>query len=113
MYSRKIQGLHPCSRSYLLHNVMGTMPIDDIIMSRILGLFIHGLNHENGFISNFFKNTLISNSSYMLDNINQILNRYNIKYMDLFSMNIHDVKKFTKSHILEPDWRCNIIKELI
>ena len=111
--SRKILGLHPCSRSYLLHNVMGTMPIDDIIMSRILGFFIHGLNHENGFISNFFKNTLISNSSYMLVNINQILNRYNIKYMDLFSMNIHDVKKVTKSHILEPDWRCNIIKELL
>ena len=111
--NRKILGMHPCTRSYLLHSIMDTMPIDDIIMNRILGFFIHGLHYENSFISSFFKNTLISNSSYMLVNINSILKRYNMKYIDLFSMDKSDVNRIIKCSILEPDWRCNIIKELL
>ena len=49
----------------------------------------------------------------MLVNINSILKRYNMKYIDLFSMDKSDVKKIIKCSILEPDWRCNIIKELL
>ena len=49
----------------------------------------------------------------MLVNINTILNRYNIKYIDLFSLNKSEVKKIIKSSILEPDWRCNIVKDLL
>ena len=56
--NRKILGMHPCTRSYMLHNIMDTMPIYDILMNRILGFFIHGLNHENSFISSFFKTLL-------------------------------------------------------
>ena len=111
--NRKILGMHQCTRSYLLHNLMNTLPIDDILMNRILGFFIHGLNHEDNFISGFFKNTLTCNSSYMLVNINSILKRYNIKYMNLFSMDKSDIKKIIKDSTPEPDWRCNIIKELL
>ena len=49
----------------------------------------------------------------MLVNINLILKRYNMKYIDIFSMDKNDVKKMIKCSILEPDWRCNIIKELL
>ena len=80
-------------------------------MNRILGFFIQELNHEDSFISGFFKKTLTCNSSYMLVNINSILKRYNIKYMDLFSMDKSDVKRIIKCSTLEPDWRSNIIKE--
>ena len=65
---------------------METMPIDDIVMYRMLSFFVNGLNHNSDLISHFFKNTLLSNSSYMLVNINSILSKYGIKYMDLFSM---------------------------
>ena len=71
--SRKILGLSVQTRSYMLHQIMDTMPILDVIMSRILNFFVNGLNHDNNIISDFFKNTLISNSSYMLTNINTII----------------------------------------
>ena len=92
---------------------METMPIDDILMSRILGFFIHGLKHENKYISSFFLNTLLSNSSYMLVNINTILDKFVIKYIDLFSLNKNDVKKIIKRGASEPDWRCSSLKELL
>ena len=56
---------------------MGTLPIKDVIMSRILNFFVSGLNHDNTIISDFFKNKLVSNSSYMLTNINAILTKFN------------------------------------
>ena len=46
----------------------------------------------------------------MLVNINLILKRYNMKYIDLFSMDKNDVKRMIKCSILEPDWSCNIIR---
>ena len=73
-------GVHPQTRSYLLPNVMNTMPIDDVVMFRMILFFLNGLNHESELISCFFKNTLLSNSSYMLVNVNSILNKYGIKY---------------------------------
>ena len=52
--NRKILGLKPLTRSYLLHNVMDTMPLDILINNRMLGFFIHSLNHEDDLISSFF-----------------------------------------------------------
>ena len=92
---------------------METMPIDDIIMNRMIGFFINGLNHESELISSFFKNTLLSNSSYMLVNINTILNKFKIKYIDLFCLKNNFVKKISNKYNINPDWRCNIIKELL
>ena len=110
---RKILGLPSHTRSYLLHNVMEMMPIDQIVMDRILGFFIKGINHDNAIMSNFFKNSLLSNSSYMLTNINTILNRHNIKYIDLFSMDKHEVKRKFKNCNVGTDWRCDSVKELL
>ena len=110
---RKILGLHPQTRSYLLPNVMNTMPIDDIVMFRMLIFFTNGLNHKSDVVSQFFKNTLISNSSYMLVNINSILKKYNIKYSDLFSVNKTSLRNSILNCNERPDWRCNSIKELL
>ena len=111
--SRKILGLSVQTRSYMLHQIMDTMPILDVIMSRILNFFVNGLNHDNNIISDFFKNTLISNSSYMLTNLNTILKIYNIKYFDLFNLQITQVKRIIKIHNGELDWRSKFVKELL
>ena len=110
---RKILGLHPFTRSCLLPSVMGTMSVYDVIMNRMLGFFIKGLNHESKVISAFFKNTLLSNSSYMLVNINTILDRFQIKYIDIFSTNSNIVKTILDRSNNNPDWRSNTVIELL
>ena len=92
---------------------MGTMSINDVIMNRMLGFFIKGLNHESKVISAFFKNTLLSNSSYMLVNINTILDRFKIKYVDIFSTNSNIVKTILDRSNNNPDWRSNTVIELL
>ena len=57
---------------------METMPIGDILMNPMMGFFINGLNQERLLISS------LSYTSYMLANINIILNKFRIKYVDLF-----------------------------
>ena len=60
-----------------------------------------------------FKNVLLSNSSYMLQNINIILNELDIKYCDLFLMDKNKLKTIISNKIGVPDWRSNTIKELL
>ena len=111
--SRKILGLNKQTRSYMLPNIMGTIPIQDVIMRRILNFFVTGLNHDDNIISDFFKNTLISNSSYILTNVNTILNKFKINYHDLFTLQKAQIKRIFKNCNDEPDWRSNLIKELL
>ena len=82
-------------------------------MSRILNFFVKGLNHDNSIISDFFRNTLISNSSYMLTNLNTIINRYGINYIDLFNLKKTQVKNIIKNYNEDLDWRCKLVKELL
>ena len=63
--SRRILGLDDRTCSRLLPQIMDTMPILYTIMYRMLSFFINGLNHADDFISSFYKNTLVSNSSFM------------------------------------------------
>ena len=111
--SRKILGLSAQTRSFLLHQVMDTLPIKDVIMNRIMNFFVHGLNHTNKIISDFFKNTLFSNSSYMSTNINRIIHNYNIQYEDIFDLNKAQIKRIIKQVHGEPDWRSNLVRELL
>ena len=111
--SRKILGLNKQTRSYILPKIMGTIPIQDVIMSRILSFFVSGLAHENNIISDFFKNTLISSTSYMLTNVNTILNKFNINYHDIFNLKKPQIKGIIKNFNDEPDWRSNLVKELL
>ena len=92
---------------------MDTMPINDIVMPRILNFVINGLNNDNELISMFFKNMLTSNSSYMLTNVNRILQHYNIKYSELFTLNKSNIRQIIHEKNGVEDWRCNFIKELL
>ena len=82
-------------------------------MSRILNFFVSGLNHKCHTISMLFKNVLVSNSSYMLQNINMILKELDIKYCDIFLMDKNKLKMIINDKIGEPDWRSRTIKELL
>ena len=113
MCSRKILGLRQDARSYMLHHLMDSTSIESIIKKRILTFFISGLNHDSEIISNFFKNTLISNSSTMLTNINYILNDLGINYNKLFSLSKQDISVIIKHYDGVPDFRCKTVKELL
>ena len=82
-------------------------------MYRMLNFFVSGLNHECETISMLYKNVLTSKSSYMLRNINMILNEFHIKYSDLFNMTKSKLKTIIYDKVGEPDWRCDSIKELL
>ena len=75
--------------------------------------FLNGFNHPNDTIKGFFCNVLVSNSSCMLKNINSILNKINMKYFDFLLTNKIELKReFIKTES-DPDWRVNIIEELL
>ena len=111
--SRRILGVHYRTRSWLLPYLKNTMPINDIVMSRMLNFIINGLNNDNELISMFFKNMLTANTSYMLTNVNSILKYYNIKYKDLFTLKKSNIKQIIREKNGVEDWRCNFIKELL
>ena len=110
---RRLLALPPDTRTYVIPNIMGTLPIRFTIMYRMLNFFISGLNHSSKMIASFFKNALLSNTSYMLQNVNIILREFEIKYCDMFDMNKFKLKKVVESKLDLPDWRSNIIIELL
>ena len=110
---RKILGLQQRTRSWLIPHLMDSMEINDIIMFRMLNFIISGLNHNSDIITRFFKNMLLSNSSYMLTNLNKILNSFNLKYCDIFVMDKLQLKKHVQMRKDEPDWRVKTTKELL
>ena len=82
---RKVLNLDSRTRTYLLSPLMNSMPIEDIIMHRMLCFFLNGFKHKSNMISFLFTNVLTSKSSDMLRNINTILQKANIKYEELVS----------------------------
>ena len=110
---RRLLGLPPDTRSYVIPSIMGTWPLRHTIMYRILSFFISGLMHDCQNISLFFKNVLISNSSYMLQNVNIILREFDIKYHEIFNMDKIKLKNLIKGIQPNSDWRANIILELL
>ena len=111
--SRRLLNLSQRTRSRLIHHLMNTAPIQDIIMYRMLNFFTSGLNHKDTVISNFYKNTLTSNTSYMLVNINMILKHFGIRYHEIFTLNKYKLKQIVDSKIDEKDWQTSMIEELI
>ena len=49
----------------------------------------------------------------MLQNVNIILREFEIKYCDMFDMNKFKLKKVVESKLDLPDWRSNLIIELL
>ena len=110
---RRLLGLSPRTRSHLIPQLMETAPILDIIMYRILNFVLDGLNHENNMIKSFFKNSLLSGTSYMSTNVNKIIRCFNINYLELFSFNKNKLKIKLKEKAGIKDWQCNMIEELM
>ncbi|CAL4117868.1 unnamed protein product [Meganyctiphanes norvegica] len=110
---RRLLNLSLRTRSRFIHHLMGTAPILDIIMYRMLSFFIAVLNNEDNLISNFFKNTLLANTLYMQVNIYKILERFNVTYHDLFSINKSKLKNILNNLKGEKDWQCNMLDELL
>ena len=109
----RLLGLPPNTRTYVIPHIMDIMPIKYIVMSRILNFFISGLKHENETISMFFKNVLTSHTSYMLQNVNTILNEFDIRYNDIFEMNKTMIRCIIRSKSGDPDWRGSMIMDLL
>ena len=110
---RRLLRIPSSTRTYVIPHIMNTMPIKHIIMYRMLNFYISGLNHECSTISWLFKHVLITHSSYMLQNINTILNEFNIKYHDLFTMKKTKLKGIIDNKSEESDWRSDLIIELM
>ena len=110
---RKVLNLDSRTRTYLISPLMNSMPIEDIIMHRMLSFFLNGLKHKSIMISFLFTNVLTSKSSDMLRNINTILQKANIKYEELIRINKVMVKNRLKERATQPDWRANIVMELL
>ena len=89
---RRLLRLNPRTRSHLIPTLMGTAPILDIIMYRTLNFVLAGVNHKNNVINKFFKNSLLSNTSYMSTNVSKIIENFNINYLELFSFNKNKLK---------------------
>ena len=92
---------------------MKSMLIEGIIIHRMLCFFRNGLNHKSDMISLLFTNVLTSKSLGMLKNINIILQKANIKYEELFYINKDMVNNRLRERATQPDWRTNIVKELL
>ena len=92
---------------------MGTAPILDIIMYRMLSFFVAGLNHKDKIISYFYKNVLLSNTSYMTTNISKICEHFDINYSDILSLKKCKIKQSMNNIKEEKDWKCDILEELL
>ena len=111
---RRILNIKPDSRSELLHHVMNTLPIKDMIMSRQLSFMMSGIKHDSSTIASFFSNSLLSNTSFMTKNVNIILKHLNLDYGYLFSnANKARTKSLFYNNMNKPDWRSNLLRELL
>ena len=110
---RKLLNLNQRTRSRFIHQLMRSSPLLDIIMYRMLSFFLAGLNNEDDLISYFFRNTLLSNTSYMKVNINKILEHFNIQYQDIFCLTKGNLKNKLNSLIDNKDWQLNLIEEIL
>lgn len=109
----RLLGQHSRTCSYLLPHIMDSPPIRHNVAKRTLIFFINGLNHPVQQISHFFKNVLLSCSSYMLSNVNCILQLFGIKYYDLFYLSRNFL--IAKTCCMEGDetWQICIMRELL
>ena len=83
-------------------------------MYRMLCFFKSGIHHENVIIANFFKNSLLSNSSYAVRNVNIILRHLDLDYNYVFTENKkEELKAIFHNNMSKSDWRISMLKELL
>ena len=92
---------------------MKSMSIENLISLRISCFLLNGLKHTNDDIKSFFSNALVSNSSYILRNINIIRNRINMRYSDFLLTNKSNLMRELSKTDSVRDWRVDFIEELL
>ena len=92
---------------------METAHIHDIIMYRMINFILAGVNHNDNVINNFFRNCLLSNTSYTFTNLNKIIGNFNINYLELFDFNKNKLKNKLKEKTGIGDWQYNLLEELM
>ena len=105
--------LHPQTHNNLLPGLMHTPPPDVIVKERILSFVVDGLNHPSFLISQFFRNSLISNSSYIVSNVNSIIDSFQFRYQEIFNLKRNDIKRRVTALQTSNDWRLELVTEIL
>ena len=109
---RYLLNLHPRTHNNLLPHIIGTPTAESQIFSRVMAFISRGIKHQSAFISFFFKNCIVNMHSYMSHNINVILNKTGVSMNEIMNKFESWIKKKCKN-VEEPNWRSNIVRELI
>ena len=92
---------------------MKTCNITDIIRERQILFYINVNNHHCKTIQQYFKNAMLSNTSYCVKNINQFVNRFNVTVNELFKCSKGKLKSIIQRSYPIMDWRAGMIEELL
>ena len=109
---RYVLNISPRTHNDFLPMLIESPSIQYQIYSRILSFFYKGYHHKSSYVSFFFRNSLVSLSSYMSRNVYNIANRINTNFCEIIRRPLSWVKNKCKPK-LEYDWRINMIKELL
>ena len=94
----------------LIPYLVGTADIFTIIENRIINFVPNRIKNQNNVMSILFKDVIIYFINwYLTSNINKIIRKHDIYYLDLLKMKSYKFKKIL--HIEE--WKISIIKEIV
>ena len=108
--SRLILNISPRTHNNLISDLMETPDIRTIIETRMINFAIKGIHHPNPLVSDLFLSGLINiKSSYFGKNLNIILRKHNINYLDIFTSNRVKIQNVMGNS----SWKASLIKEII
>ena len=105
---RMILNLNPRTHNVLIPKLMGTNDIKTVVDERFINFIIRGLSHNNTLISNVFKNSVYSDSSFYVRNLNSVLRTHGLKNDVIFQTRKVKLKSCT-----DFDWKIKLLNELI
>ena len=82
---RSLMKLHNRTHNSLIPFLVNSQDIRTIIEERILNFIITGLQNKNNIVLECFKELLLTNHTYILCNLNIILTKHNISYLEIFN----------------------------
>ena len=92
---------------------MNTLNLNDIIMERQILSNVNLYNHKNDTIRKYFHNSMLSNTSYCLKNVNKFIDKFNITLYELFNTTRGKIKSLIRRSYPPMDWRSAMIEELL
>ena len=106
---RSLMKLHNRTHNSLIPFLVNSQDIRTIIEERILNFIITGLQNKNNIVLECFKELLLTNHSYILCNLNIILTKHNISYLEIFN----GKKLKLKLSNNDVKWKANFILDLV